>query len=329
MEVGLTYDLRDERLPRPDVAPDFYGEFDSEETIDHLEAAIARGGHAVRRIGNIEDLVRFLAEGRSVDIVFNIAEGMWGRGREAQVPAILEAYRIPHVFSDQLTMALCLDKGMTKRLWQHDGLPTPEFCVVSDLSELGRCLGQLPGLPVFVKPVHEGTSKGIDGGAVAGSIAGLRAQVEWVLGTYKQPALVERCLKGPEFTVGILGNGSEAEVFGVLQVEVLDTSGIYGFLQKEECEARVRYKLVESDALRNDLTELALRAYHVVECKDAGRIDVRLDLDGNPYLLEINPLPGLHPTHSDLPMMAPHAGVTYDTLIATILNHAIARWELQ
>jgi D-alanine-D-alanine ligase len=150
-----------------------------------------------------------------------------------------------------------------------------------------------------------------------------------VLDTYRQPALVERCLRGPEFTVGILGNGSGARVFGALQVEILGTSGIYGFVQKEECEERVRYTPVESEALRNDLTELALRAYHVVECKDAGRVDVRLDLDGNPYLLEINPLPGLHPTHSDLPMMAPHAGVSYETLIATILDHAIARWELQ
>ena len=190
-------------------------------------------------------------------------------------------------------------------------------------------MGQMPGLPVFIKPVHEGTSKGINGGAVAGSIAGLRAQVAWVLNTYEQPALVERCLKGPEFTVGVLGNGSAAEAFGVLQVEVLDTTGVYGYLQKEECEERVRYTPVESEALKNDLTELALRAYHVVECKDAGRVDIRLDLAGNPYLLEINPLPGLHPTHSDLPMMAPHAGVSYDTLIATILEHAIARWGLQ
>jgi D-alanine-D-alanine ligase len=328
MEVGLTYDLRDEYLPHPDAAPDHLGEFDSEETIDYLEAAIAHTGHVVRRIGNFESLVRFLARGESVDIVFNIAEGMWGRGREAQVPAILEAYRIPHVFSDQLTMALCLDKGMTKRLWQHAGLPTPEFCVIADPSEFAQCLAPLPGRPVFVKPLHEGTSKGINGGAVAGSIAGLEAQVAWVLGTYQQPALVERCLKGPEFTVGILGNGSHARAFGVLQVKVKDPNGIYGFIQKEECESRVGYTSVEPSALRDCLTKLALRAYHVVECKDAGRVDFRLDLDGNPYLLEINPLPGLHPTHSDLPMMAPYAGVSYDALIAEILQHAIDRWGL-
>ena len=232
MEVGLTFDLRDEHPPRADVAPDFYGEFDSEETIDHLEAAIARSGYTVRRIGNIESLVRFLAEGKSVDIVFNIAEGMWGRGREAQVPAILEAYRIPHVFSDQLTMALCLDKGMTKRLWQHAGLPTPEFCVVADPSEFRQCLAPLPGRPVFVKPLHEGTSKGINGGAVVGSIAGLEAQVAWVLGTYQQPALVERCLKGPEFTVGILGSGVAARAFGVLEVKVKDPYESMGSFRK-------------------------------------------------------------------------------------------------
>jgi D-alanine-D-alanine ligase len=328
MEVGLTYDLRDEHLPHPAASDDYYGEFDSQETIESLEAAIENGGHQVRRIGNVESLVRFLADAGSVDIVFNIAEGLWGRGREAQVPAVLEAFRIPYVFSDQLTMALCLDKGMTKRLWQHAGLPTPEFCVVPDLAELEGCLESLPGLPVFVKPLHEGTSKGIDGGAVAGSIKGLEAQIAWVLDTYRQPALVERCLRGPEYTVGILGNGSEADAFGVLQVEVLDTTGVYGFVQKEECESRVRYTPVESAALLDDLTKLALRAYHVVECKDAGRVDLRLDLDGNPYLLEINPLPGLHPTHSDLPMMAPYAGMSYEALIATILQHAITRWGL-
>lgn len=329
MKVGLTCDLRDEYSAHLGASPDYYGEFDSEETIGYLEAAIASAGHQVRRIGNVKKLVRFLAEGGSVDIVFNIAEGVRGRNREAQVPAILEAWHVPYVFSDALTMAICLDKAMTKRLLQHAGLPTPDFCVVSDKSELSQGLVDLPDLPLFVKPAHEGTSKGIDAGSVATSLPDLSARVEWVLDTYRQPALIEKYLTGPEYTVGVLGNGTEARSVGALEVSMVDPNeGVYGFLQKEECETRVVYTPVECAALRGDLTKLALRAYHVVECKDAGRVDIRLDEVGNLQLLEVNPLPGLHPTHSDLPMMAPHAGISYEELIAEILCHSIKRWGL-
>jgi D-alanine-D-alanine ligase len=276
----------------------------------------------------VEKLVRFIVEGESVDIVFNIAEGVWGRNREAQVPAILEAWHIPYVFSDALTMTLCLDKAMAKRLFQHAELPTPDFCVISDISELSEEV-DLPDFPLFVKPIHEGTSKGIDAGSVVVSPSELSSRVEWVLDTYRQPALVERYLAGPEFTVGVLGNGPESRALGVLKVSVLDSNdGVYGFLQKEECETRVAYTPVESTVLVDDLTKLAIKAYHVLECKDAGRVDIRLDETGNMQLLEVNPLPGLHPTHSDLPMMAPYAGLSYGDMIGEILCHSIRRWGL-
>jgi D-alanine-D-alanine ligase len=153
--------------------------------------------------------------------------------------------------------------------------------------------------------------------------------VEWVLDTYRQPALVERYLAGPEFTVGVLGNGPEARAIGALEVSVLDSNdGVYGFLQKEVWVTRVAYTPVGSAVLRDGLTKLAVKAYHVLECKDAGRVDIRLDEAGNMQLLEVNPLPGLHPTHSDLPMMAPYAGLSYEDMIGEILCHSIKRWGL-
>ncbi len=330
MRVGLTYDLRDDYPPYANAPPDYYAEFDTEENINYLAAAIESCGHQVCRIGNVYKLVRFLAEGGSVDIVFNMAEGLWGRSREAQIPAILEAYRIPYTGSDPLTLALCLDKAMTKRIWKSGGLPTPEFCVVADMAELDQAREDLPSFPLFVKPVHEGASKGIGIESVAESDRELYERVKWVLAWYQQPALVEEFLPGREFTVGILGNGRKAKVLGVAEINIVSRDRVNDFVQKEEWEARALNKFipVEVPYLRSELLELALQAYLAVGCRDLGRLEVRLDKNGNPQLLEINPLVGLHPTHSALPVIGMQAGLSYEELIAKILDHAINRWGL-
>ena len=330
MRVGLTYDLRDDYPSRANAPPDYYAEFDTEENINHLAAAIESLGHQVCRIGNVYKLMRFIVEGGSVDIAFNMAEGLWGRAREAQVPAILEAYRIPYTGSDPLTLALCLDKSMTKRIWQNAGLPIPDFCVVSGMAELDQGRDDLPGFPLFVKPVHEGASKGIGTASIVESDRQLYERVERVLAWYQQPALVEEYLPGREFTVGILGNGREARVLGVGEITLSSMDGVYGFVQKEEWEDRVPRKLipVESPPLINELSELALRAYHAVGCRDLGRLEIRLDKNGSPQLLEINPIVGLHPTHASLPSIATQAGLCYEELIGGILEHAIDRCGL-
>lgn len=327
MKVGLTYDLRDEHPPYVNAPPDYYAEFDSEENIRYLETAIESLGHRVCRIGNVYKLVRFIVEGRSVDIVFNMAEGLWGRAREAQVPAILEAFRIPYTGSDPLTLALCLDKAMTKRLWKGAGLPTPDFCVVSDIAALDQGREDLPSFPLFVKPVHEGASKGIGIESIVESDRELYKRVKWALTWYQQRVLIEEFLPGREFTVGILGNGREARVLGIGEIVLTSLDRVYGFVQKEAWEARVPSKLipVESSSLRSELSELALQAYLAVGCRDLGRLEIRLDKNGNPQLLEINPIVGLHPTHSSLPIIATQAGLSYEELIAEILEHAINR----
>jgi D-alanine-D-alanine ligase len=330
MEIGLTYDLREEHPSRGNAPPDYYAEFDTQENIDHLEAAIASLGYRVRRIGNLERLMRFLVEGESVDIVFNMAEGLWGRSREAQVPAILEAYRIPYTGSDPLTLTLCLDKSITKRLWQSEGLPTPDFAIVSDSAELDRAHKDLPNFPLFVKPAYEGSSKGVSLESIVETDHELYERVEWALALYRQPALIETFLPGREFTVGILGGGREARALGVAEVATIAQVVVNSFTHKQEWteSAQDKFVPVESAPLRDRLSELALQAYLVLGCQDVGRVDIRLDKDDNPQLLEVNPIVGLHPTHAALPIIGVQAGVSYEALIAEILQHAIRRWSL-
>jgi D-alanine-D-alanine ligase len=328
MRVGLTYDLKEEHPLSDDVPPDFAAEFDTEQSIAELEAAITRCGHQVNRIGNVYDLIRFVVDGKSADIVFNMAEGLWGRARESQVPAILEAYRIPYTGSDPLTMAICLDKGMTKRVWRGDGLPTPDFVVVSDVPDVDR--GEdLPEFPLFVKPVHEGSSKGIAVESIVDTREQLRDRVAWALRWYRQPVLIEEFLSGREFTAGILGNGTAARVLEVGEVLLVASDRVHGAEQKEQWRARVPEKLgrVEPD-LKGTLSDLALRAYHAVGCRDVGRIDLRLDKRGEPQLLEINPVAGLYPDRSSLPIVARMAGLSFDDLVGEIIAQAARRCGL-
>ncbi|MDQ4077680.1 MAG: D-alanine--D-alanine ligase [Chloroflexota bacterium] len=315
-------------MPYAGAPADYQAEFDTEDSIHYLETAIAVLGHDVYRIGNVYKLVHFLTEGGTVDIVFNMAEGVWGRSREAQVPAVLEAFQIPYTGSDPLTLALCLDKAMAKRLWQHGGVPTPRFHVVTDLADLAAGHDELPRLPLFVKPVHEGSSKGIGVESIVETEQQLRERVEWILTCYRQPVLIEEFLPGREFTVGILGNGAEARVLGIGELVLSSLDRVYGYTQKEEWKARVPNKLVpvQPVSLQEELSELALRAYHIVDCRDFGRLEIRLDRDDQPHVLELNPIVGLHPSHASLPLLAAQAGLSYEALIAEILGHATSRW---
>lgn len=324
MEIGLTYDIREFYEPTPALPRDYYGEYDSAETVTILRETLNVLGYRVTEIGNIKHLTRFLAAGGTVDLVFNIAEGVWGRSREAQVPALLEAYRIPYTFSDPLTLGICLDKVITKKLLMQHGILTPQYFVATDQSQ---SLTQAKSLtwPLFVKPSQEGTSKGIDHQAMVSNELTLAARVQWVLQEYRQPVLVEEHLPGPEFTVGVLGTGKQARAIGAVEIAIIDGKDVYGFLQKEECESRVQYTPVKAQRILKLLSQLALEAYRAMGCRDAGRVDIRLDRKGRYHVLEVNPLAGLHPTHSDLSIIAEHEGISYEDLVAEILSHAIQR----
>jgi len=328
MQIGLVYDLRGEYLTQGYSAEDV-AEFDAEDTVAALGAALRAGGHAVDRVGRGRTLARRLADGDRWDLVFTIAEGLDGRSREAQVPALLEMYGVPYTFSDPLVCAVTLDKAVAKRLVSSHGILTPRFCLVRSAAELtGAALDELHlDYPLFVKPVAEGTGKGIDGQSRVDSPAALRSAVLRVIERLHQPALVEEYLPGREFTTGILGTGAAARVLGTMDIGILADAPAadYSFDVKERCESCVSYTPLEPGPLRRTVETLALDSYRALDCRDAGRVDIRLDRHGQPAFLELNPLPGLHPAHSDLPMIAAQEGLPYHDLIGAIVDSAARR----
>jgi D-alanine-D-alanine ligase len=322
MLIGFTYDLRKDYLAQGFTEEDV-AEFDSEGTIDAIAGTIESLGHTVVRIGNAWELCRRLVTGEKWDLVFNIAEGLRGRSREAQVPAICELYNINYTLSDPLVCAVTLDKAVTKRLVRDAGLYTAPFAVVNELDDLAAIK---LGFPLFAKPLAEGTGKGITTTSKIDTPSQLQAICTELLNRYKQPVILEEYLPGREFTVGILGTGSEARVLGTMEIELVDASNgsIYSYESKELCETLVRYTKAQGNVVA-EVEKLALRSYKTLECRDAGRVDIRCDKNGTPCFLEVNPLAGMHPSHSDLPMIATQEGMSYPDLINSIIKSAMKR----
>lgn len=325
MHIGLTYDLRAEYLAAGYTAEET-AEFDRPDTIEAIEAALEFLGHRTDRIGNVRQLVRRLAAGDRWDLVLNIAEGLHGLAREAQVPALLDAYQIPYTFSDPLVTAVCLHKGLTKLVVRQAGIPTPDFVVIERLEDVSRV--DLP-YPLFAKPVAEGTGKGIDARSKICDPVALEEVCAELLGRFRQPVLVETFLPGREMTVGLWGSGASAEVIGTLEIRLRPSAEpeAYSYANKEACEERVEYRLVEAaeDAAVREAERLALGAWRALGCRDAGRVDLRCDASGQPQFIEVNPLAGLHPRHSDLPMLCTARGIPYVRLIERIVESAWQR----
>jgi D-alanine-D-alanine ligase len=325
MRIGLTFDLRDHYkalgFSEEDVA-----EFDFGETIDAIEATLRKLGFETERIGTITELIPMLCEGRRWDLVFNIAEGVYGIGREAQVPAVCDAYKIPYTFSDPCIMSLALNKDLTKRVIRDLGLPTPDFKLISSINEINSINLKYP---LFAKPYAEGTGKGINANSVIKDKKTLAEICTGLLKRYNQPVLIETYLPGREFTVGIIGSGNNARIAGILEVTLHSGAedGVYSYSNKENCEEVVTYTLV-NDAIAKAAGKLALDSWQGLGCFDAGRIDIRCDASGNPNFIEVNPLAGLHPEHSDLPIICTKAGISYIELIGSIVNSALKRYGL-
>jgi D-alanine-D-alanine ligase len=319
--VGLTYDLKSEYLARG-YAEEAVAELDSLETVIAIERALAARGCETVRIGHLENLVARLAARERWDLVFNFAEGVFGPARESAVPALLEHYRIPYTFSDPLVLAVTLDKALAKRVVRDAGLRTPAFCVITELSQLKTV--SLP-FPLFVKPVGEGTGKGVLEDSRVTDPAQLHAIVTELLERYAQPVLVEAFLPGAEFTVGVQGTGRQARSLGVLEIAFRPgVPDIYSYSTKKDYEARVDYRLAAPE-IAHACEALALEAWRALGCRDGGRVDVRLDDEGHPSFLEVNTLPGLDPVHSDLPILCRLGGVSYEALIGGIVDSALAR----
>ena len=322
MLIGLTYDLRDDYL-KAGFSREETAEFDSEEVIQGLEKAIGALGHRTDRVGNIRHLIKRLAQGDSWDLVFNIAEGLRGFGREAQVPCLLDAYDIPYTFSDPLVLALTLHKGMTKRVIRDLGIPTADFCMVETLGDAERVK---LSLPLFAKPVAEGTGKGINAASKISLKEDIVPVCRGLLDRFNQPVLVETFLPGREFTVGITGTGGSAAVIGVMEVLLRQEAeqDSYSFVNKERFEDLVEYRLAEDEEAKR-AEEVALASWRGLGCRDGGRVDLRSDAGRLPHFIEVNPLAGLHPVHSDLPILSYLAGITYQELIEMILESAEGR----
>ncbi len=321
----------------PDKPPDYFSEFDSEETVFDIASTIKGLGHDVCLVeaNDRKALINFF-QNNSVDIVFNIAEGANSRFRESEVPALLDFLNIPYTGSNSFTLALALNKAMTKRIFRCEDIPTPNFQIFHSADEP---LNPHLVFPLIVKPNYEGSGKGISSSSVVHNEKGLRAQVESVMANYRQEALVEEFIEGKELTVGILANG-KAQALPILEIDFSDCqkSGeyFYSWKMKEfqgnkemgctpnfHCPARI------PEAVARKVKDAALSAHKALGCFDISRTDIRLSRDNIPYVLEVNPLPGLDPQESNFPMISRSAGIEYHDLIKMILANAMERYGIK
>lgn len=309
LTIGLTFDLRSAYLAEG-FSEEATAEFDRDDTVDAIEETLKALGHRTERIGHGRQLAAALVSGRRWDLVFNIAEGMFGIGREAQVPALLDMYRIPYTFSDPLVMSLTLHKGMTKHVVRDAGVATTDFLVAATAAD-ARAVSFTA--PYFVKPVAEGTGKGVTPDSIVRNRDDLETVCRRLIDTFRQPVIIEPYLPGREFTTGIVGTGGQARAIGTIEVHLLETAeaGVYSYINKEECDSRVLYRLVrpDKDPVVAEAEAVALAAWRALGCRDAGRIDLRCNTAGQPQFIEVNPLAGIHPEHSDLPIICNHLGI--------------------
>ncbi len=343
--VAVIANVKGETQLPIDAPADAGAEFDRRETIQAIQAAIESDGHHTIFL-QADSKLPLALQDFCPDICFNIAEGLGGDGREAQVPALLEMLNIPYTASRVVANAVGLDKTMTKRLWREAGLPTAPF---QEFVRGDEPINQNLRFPMFVKPAREGTGMGMDSSSIVKNETELRNKVQWVIKNYRQPALVEAFLPGREFTVAVLGrqdaalysrkphlyNESGFHYFPVLEVESSSsvTPGIYGNEAKtlHEGDDGIPQFLCPADVtpeLSQTLNELAVRAHEVVGSLDVSRVDIRMDADGQPCLIEINTLPGLTPGFSDLCVIANAGGLSYQDLILEILYLGASRFGL-
>ena len=325
LSIGLCYDSKEEYLSagysKLDVA-----EFDDEGVISGLEDTLKGLGHRVDRIGRGQVLAKRLAAGKRWDLVFNVAEGLRGRARESQVPALCELFDQPYTFSDPVTCGITLDKSLAKRIVRDAGVPTPGFRVVHSLSDLDSVEVDSP---LFVKPLAEGSSKGVCARSIVNNRKELLRICTKLIPDFPAGLLIEEFLSGREVTAGVIGNGIRAQVIAVMEVVWTDRSEAeaYTQLNKDEYLRRMEYRLVTNEPLADEAAVLALAVVEALECRDAARVDLRCDATGRLQFLEVNPLPGLHPVRSDLPIMAGLADISYDDLLGGIVDAAIRRYE--
>lgn len=324
--VGLTYNLKKGAVSIEDEE----AEFDDFSTVEAIKAAIEDLGCNVVLLEATSEIITEIPK-HKIDIVFNFAEGLRGRGREAQVPALLNLLKIPFTGSDETTLGVALDKALAKKIVAFSRVKTPKFQVFFTKND--RLRKHLK-FPLMVKPNAEGSSKGIIDKAKVQNLSDLKQSVSNIIDVYKQPALVEEYIEGREFTVGLLGNDDALEVLPILEAKFHDASthGFYSYRVKKHCNEYATYECPAKlpDETAKKIRKMAVKVYNALECKDVSRIDIRYStIENEPYFIEINPLPGLEPGFSDLPTAAQAAGISYPELIKKILNASLIRYDMQ
>ncbi|HZL77039.1 MAG TPA: hypothetical protein VFB97_05005 [Bacteroidales bacterium] len=322
MKVGLTYDLRSWYLDRGYSMEDT-AEFDKQETVDAIAGALHKMGFETEPVGNCFQLIKALAAGRKWDLVFNIVEGLYGDGRESVVPAILDQYKIPYVFSGPVVLGLSLNKYFTRLIVAAAGIPVSPGMLITTKEDIKKCNLEYP---LFIKPVSEGTGKGINEKSMINSFAELKEMAEWILSRFNQPALVEEYLPGREFTVGLIGTGNESIAVGGMEIECKDNLP-YSVEVKENYQEFCKYIPLSKD-IDGECKRVALAVWKALEAADAGRVDLKADRNGKICFIEVNPLAGLHPVHSDLPILSRMIGIEYQSLMEMIMKATLKRHQL-
>jgi len=330
MRIGLSYDLKQEVGLEQASPEDALEEYDSPKTIELIGAALEAGGHSVVRLGGGREFLNNILR-ENVDIVFNIAEGRGNyRSREAQVPSVLEMLSIPYTGSDPQCLAICLDKPLTKKIVAAGGVNTPNWRIITDEKESHEVSWEGFSFPAIIKPAHEGTSRGIRRGSLVHRPEQALEIVAGLLERYRQPVMVEEYIDGEEVTVGITGN-LPPKVLGIMRLisKKGDKRFIYSLEVKRDWENLVDYECparLEKNTL-DKLTQSSLRTFQVLGCRDFARLDFKVDPQGVPCFLEINPIPGLG-DYSDLVIIAMKQGWSYEALIQAILGAALERYPL-
>lgn len=329
LRVGIAYDLRSDFAAHADGPDDRLEEYDSESTVAAIVEGLSANGYQPELLGGGRRLMEKVMA-RPPDLVFNLAEGFGTRAREAHVPAVLEMLGVPFTHSDPVTLGVTLDKAMAKRLVAGMGVATPRFAVLTRPEQVASL--DLT-FPVIAKPLFEGSSMGIRKTSRVDDRQALGELVSGLLRGYGQAVLVEEFCNGPEFTVGIIGTGESARVLAVMEIvpkRATSDEFVYSVEVKRNYETEVEYQVPSQRPAQvlSAVEDLALRAYRALECRDVGRVDVRLDAQGQPYFIELNPLPGINPISSDLVIMTGRMGISYADLIGRIVQGARERYRI-
>ncbi len=322
MKVGLTFDLRSWYLDRGYSMEDT-AEFDKQATVDAIDMALRKMGFETEQTGNCFQLIEALSKGKKWDLVFNIVEGLYGDGRESVVPAILDQYQIPYVFSGPVVLGISLNKYLARLVVSAAGVPVSPGMLISSPEDIDRCN---LSYPLFIKPVSEGTGKGIDEKSLLKSPEELKERATFLLKRFNQPAIAEEYLPGREFTVGVIGSGDETVAIGGMEIVCKDNLP-YSVEFKENYQEFCKY-IPMAKEFQEECKSVAVNVWKALGGVDAGRVDVKADRNGRICFMEVNPLAGLHPIDSDLPILSGMIGIGFQQLIEMIMKSALKRHKL-